>query len=71
MVAVELDDDAEASFSLNALRDLVLRGFVLARRPGLNVLRIDPALTIERRDIDGFLAAFAAVLAVGSTGGGS
>jgi acetylornithine aminotransferase len=66
MVAVELEDDPEASFTRHAHGELVRRGFVLARRPGLNVLRIDPALTIERGDIEGFLEALEAVLARGS-----
>jgi acetylornithine aminotransferase len=71
MVAVELDDDPQASFTARTHRELVRRGFVVARRPGLNVLRLDPALTIGRADVEGFLEAFEAVLGAGSTGGGS
>jgi len=41
---------------------LVGRGFVTGRRPGLPVLRLDPALTIGDEDVDGLLAAFAAAL---------
>ena len=44
------------------VRELVRRGFVVAQRPGLNVLRLDPALTIEREDITRFLAALEDVL---------
>jgi acetylornithine aminotransferase len=71
MVAVELDDDPQASFTTRVHRELVRRGFILARRPGLNVLRLDPALTIERRDIESFLEALEAVLGTGSAGGDS
>jgi acetylornithine aminotransferase len=63
MVAVELRDDADASVTTRVHQDLVDRGYVLARRPGMNVLRLDPALTIERIDIEGFLVAFEDVLA--------
>jgi acetylornithine aminotransferase len=62
MVAIELEDDSEASLTIRTHRELVNRGFVLARRPGLNVLRVDPALTIERREIDDFLVTFEEVL---------
>ena len=57
-----MEDDGEASLTIRTHRELVHRGFVLARRPGLNVLRIDPALTIEREDIEAFLETFEDVL---------
>jgi acetylornithine aminotransferase len=69
MVAVELNDDEDASLTTRVHRELVRRGFILARRPGLNVLRLDPALTIERADIEGFLEALEAVLTIGPEGG--
>jgi acetylornithine aminotransferase len=62
MVAVELEDDAEASFTARTQRELMDRGFILARRPDTNVLRIDPSLTIDRNDIERFLGAFENVL---------
>jgi acetylornithine/N-succinyldiaminopimelate aminotransferase len=62
MVALELKDDAESTFTLRTHRELARRGYILARRPGLNVLRLDPSLTIDQRDIEGFLATFEAVL---------
>jgi acetylornithine aminotransferase len=55
MIALELEDDAQASFTRRAHRELLQRGFVLAQRPGLNVLRIDPPLTIEREHVERFL----------------
>jgi acetylornithine aminotransferase len=62
MVALELKDDAEASLTMRTHRELVRRGFVLGRRPGVNVLRLDPSLTIDREDIEGFLAALEEIL---------
>jgi acetylornithine aminotransferase len=63
MAAVDLEDDAAASYTAAVHHELVNRGYVVARRPGLNVLRIDPALTVERADIEGFLATFDDILA--------
>jgi acetylornithine/N-succinyldiaminopimelate aminotransferase len=62
MVAIELKDDPEASFTIRTHRELVRRGYVLGRRPGVNVLRLDPSLTIDQNDIEGFLETFEAVL---------
>ena len=55
MVAIELKDDPKASYTTSAHQRLVGSGYVLAQRPGLNVLRLDPSLTIERKDIENFL----------------
>jgi len=60
--AVELQDDAQATRTTWVQKELVRNGYVLAQRPGLNVLRVDPALTIEARDIADFLAVFEKVL---------
>jgi 4-aminobutyrate aminotransferase-like enzyme len=38
----------------------------VARRPGTSLFRIDPALTIEREDIEGFLQALEASLTGGA-----
>ncbi len=62
MVALELKDDPECSFTIRTHHELVRRGYVLGRRPGVNVLRIDPSLTIDQEDIEGFLETFEAVL---------
>jgi len=58
MLAVELRDDEKASRTTRLHRSLVARGYILAQRPGLNVLRIDPSLTIEKKDILEFLNVF-------------
>jgi acetylornithine aminotransferase len=63
MIAIELADDDAASFTAGIHRELVRRGFIVGKRPGAPVLRLDPALTIEKADIEGFLAALEAALA--------
>ena len=62
MVALELRDDPKGSFTSRTHRELVRRGYVSGRRPGVNVLRLDPSLTIDQKDIEGFLETFEAVL---------
>jgi len=65
MIALELDDDPAASFTVRTHRELVRRGFVVGRRPSINVLRLDPSLTVDPLDIDAFLATLEEVLAEG------
>ena len=62
MLAIELSDDAETTLTIRTHRELVRRGFVTCRRPGTGVLRLDPALTVEREDIDAFLVQFEEIL---------
>jgi acetylornithine aminotransferase len=50
MIAIEFTRDAEL-----VQKELIKRGFVVAKRSGHEVLRIDPALTIEEKDIDAFI----------------
>jgi acetylornithine aminotransferase len=63
MIAVALHDDAEGTVSLRTHRELLRRGYIVARRAGMGVLRIDPPLTIEAPDIQGFLRTLEEVLA--------
>ena len=53
MIAIELTKDAEI-----IRRELLRHGFILAKRSGVEVLRMDPALTIAEQDIDLFLETF-------------
>jgi 4-aminobutyrate aminotransferase-like enzyme len=62
MVALELEGGADAELTTTVHRALAERGYVVGRRSGLNVLRLDPSLTIEAEEIDGFLAALEGVL---------
>ena len=57
MMVLELQDDAEHSLAARTHRELVRRGFVVGRRPGVSALRLDPPLTIKQEDIEGFLQA--------------
>lgn len=61
MLAVELKKRG-GDFTTKLHRDMVRRGYLLGRRPGIDLLRLDPALTIAREDIDGFLATFETAL---------
>jgi acetylornithine aminotransferase len=63
MIAVELRDEPGDPFTTRVHRELVRRGYIVGRRPGVHVLRIDPSLTVERADVDGFLAVLDSVLA--------
>lgn len=58
MVAIEIDDDTGASLTVRLHHELVRRGFIVGRRPGVNVLRLDPSLTVDAGDIEDFLEAF-------------
>jgi acetylornithine/succinyldiaminopimelate/putrescine aminotransferase len=46
----------------HARAELARRGYIVARRPGQSVLRLDPALTIEQEHIEGFLETFDGIL---------
>ncbi len=66
MVAVDLKDIADAAYTAYVQKELLRKGYIVAQRPGLNVLRIDPALTIDSKDIENFLRVFEDVLADGT-----
>ena len=57
MLAIDFVDDPDCAFTTRVHRQLIHRGFIAGRRPGVSVLRFDPALTIDRADIEAFLAA--------------
>jgi acetylornithine aminotransferase len=63
MAAVELEDDAETTFTTKLHRTLIERGVLVGKRPWLNVLRIDPPLTVREDDIAHFMATLEAALA--------
>lgn len=50
MIAIEFSRDAGL-----VQKELIKRGFIVAKRSGHEVLRIDPALTIKEKDIDDFM----------------
>jgi acetylornithine/N-succinyldiaminopimelate aminotransferase len=63
MLAVELKDTPDYALTTRVHRELIQRGFITCRRPGVSVLRLDPALTIDRADIAAFLTALEETLA--------
>jgi acetylornithine aminotransferase len=67
MAAIELNDDPEASLTVRVHRELARRGFVVGRRPGVSVLRLDPSLTIDRADLERFLETLEDVLSESSS----
>lgn len=62
MGAIELLDNPGTPLTVRVHRELVRRGCVVGRRPGVPVLRLDPSLTVDLEDIDGFMSALEAVL---------
>jgi acetylornithine aminotransferase len=50
MIAIEFTRDAGL-----VQKELLKKGFIVAKRSGHEVLRIDPALTVKEKDIDAFL----------------
>ena len=50
MIAIEFTREAEL-----VQKELIKRGFIVAKRSGHEVLRIDPALTIKEKDTDAFI----------------
>lgn len=67
MIVLALNDEPEGSFTTRTHQELVRRGYIVGRRPGVNVLRIDPSLTIDQDDIVGFLETLEAVLTDGQS----
>ena len=65
MIALELDDGPGVPLTIAVHRDLVNRGYIPGRRPGVSVTRLDPALTIDREDIEGFLTTLGEVMEAG------
>ncbi|MDM7914264.1 MAG: aminotransferase class III-fold pyridoxal phosphate-dependent enzyme [Candidatus Eisenbacteria bacterium] len=62
MIGVELAGDDGLARITRVHRELVRRGYVVGRRPGVNVLRIDPPLTVAEADLDGFAGTLEEVL---------
>jgi acetylornithine aminotransferase len=63
MFAIEFKDTLEDELLSDLYVQCIKRGFILAKRPGLNVFRLDPPLIIQKEDIDHFLVGFDQLLA--------
>jgi acetylornithine aminotransferase len=57
MLAIELNKNAREVYE-----ELLKQGFIVAKRPNSEVLRLDPALTVEKSTLDLFLNAFKALI---------
>ena len=55
MIAIEFDKNEKYSFADAINEELMRRNIILVKRPGYEVFRIDPALTIEDKHVDYFL----------------
>jgi acetylornithine aminotransferase len=55
MIAVELQENEKLSFAQTINNKLVEKNIILVKRPGHEVFRIDPALTIDLKDVEYFL----------------
>ncbi len=58
MFAIEFNDTLADDVLSDLYVQCIKRGFILAKRPGLNVFRLDPPLIIQQEDIDHFLETF-------------
>jgi len=57
ILAIEFKSNAQEMYE-----ELFIRGFILCKRPNTEVLRLDPALTIEKSIVDSFLGAFSEII---------
>lgn len=62
MFAVDLARAGAEAPGAPVQRELVRRGYIVARRPGSDTLRIDPPLTIDPADVRGFVRTLGEIL---------
>lgn len=62
MIAVEFEKNDAMSCAGHIFEKLLERRIILVRRPGLEVFRIDPALTVERGQLEMFLVAMGEIM---------
>jgi acetylornithine aminotransferase len=62
MMAVEFEDIGNNLIAPTIQRRLLNDGFIVANRPGFNVIRIDPPLTVSKKQIDSFIKNFQHIL---------
>jgi acetylornithine aminotransferase len=63
MLAIEFEDTLADDVLSDLYVQCIQQGLILAKRPGLNVFRLDPPLIIQKEDIDHFLETFDQLLA--------
>jgi acetylornithine aminotransferase len=62
MIAVEFRENLTDADVLKIAQRCIREGYILAKRPGLKVFRIDPPLIIDQDDMDLFLTGFDRIL---------
>ena len=62
MMAIEFEDKGNNVLASTIQRRLLSNGFIVANRPGFNVIRIDPPLTVSKKEIDSFIENFLQVI---------
>lgn len=62
MVAVEFTNSGDKSLAQEIQRRLLSAGFVVANRPGFEVIRIDPPLIVSKEQVDAFIENFRQIL---------
>lgn len=62
MIAIEFDENEKYSFADAINEELLQRNIIVNKIPGHEVLRIDPALTIEDKHVDYFLSSIEEII---------
>jgi len=62
MIAMDINEDATESMAKKIQLALFIRGFIIARRPGTNTLRLDPPLNIPEEEINNFINSLVMIL---------
>ena len=62
MIAVEFEDIDNHLIAPTIQQRLLTNGYIVANRPGFNVIRIDPPLTVSKEQIDAFMDNFQHIL---------
>lgn len=63
MIAIEFEKNESYSIADKINEELLRRNIILVKRPGHEVFRIDPALTIEDEYVDHFLNSIEEIIA--------
>ena len=62
MIAIEFEEIGNNLLAPTIQQRLLSRGFIVANRPGFNAIRIDPPLTVSKKEIDFFIKNFQQIL---------
>lgn len=62
MMAIEFEDKDNVLLASTIQRRFLSNGFIVASRSGFNVIRIDPPLSVSKKEIDSFVENFLQIL---------